>query len=89
VAAGLPCGPVYNIKQAFADPQVEALRLKRSVTHPRLGELDLVAQPCEITGFDREIRTATPDLGEHNHEILASLGYSAEEIEKLRASRTI
>jgi crotonobetainyl-CoA:carnitine CoA-transferase CaiB-like acyl-CoA transferase len=89
VAAELPGGPVYNIKQAFADPQVESLRLKRSVTHPRLGELDLVAQPCEITGFDREIRTATPDLGEHNNEILGSLGYSAEEIEKLRAARAI
>jgi crotonobetainyl-CoA:carnitine CoA-transferase CaiB-like acyl-CoA transferase len=89
VAAGLPCGPVYNIKQAFADPQVEALRIRRSVTHPRLGELDLVAQPCEITGFDREIRTATPDLGEHTNEILGSLGYSAEEIEKLKATRAI
>jgi crotonobetainyl-CoA:carnitine CoA-transferase CaiB-like acyl-CoA transferase len=89
VAAGLPGGPVYNIKQAFADPQVEALRIRRSVTHPRLGDLDLVAQPCEITGFDREIRTATPDLGEHNHEILASLGYSDEEIEKLKAARAI
>jgi crotonobetainyl-CoA:carnitine CoA-transferase CaiB-like acyl-CoA transferase len=89
VAAGLPCGPVYNIKQAFADPQVEALRIKRPVTHPRLGELDLVAQPYEITGFDREIRTATPDLGEHNDEILQSLGYDAEEIEKLKAARVI
>ena len=89
VAAGLPCGPVYNIKQAFADPQVEALRIRRPVTHPRLGELDLVAQPCEITGYDREIRTATPDLGEHTNEILGSLGYSAEEIEKLKAARAI
>jgi len=89
VAAGLPCGPVYNIKQAFADPQVEALRIRRSVRHPRLGELDLVAQPCEITGFDREIRTATPDLGEHTTEILGSLGYSTEEIEKLKAARAI
>ena len=89
VAAGLPCGPVYNIKQAFADPQVEALRIRRPVTHPRLGELDLVAQPCEITGFDREIRTATPDLGEHTNEILDSLGYSAEEIEKLKVARAI
>jgi crotonobetainyl-CoA:carnitine CoA-transferase CaiB-like acyl-CoA transferase len=89
VAAGLPCGPVYNIKQAFADPQVEALRIRRSVTHPRLGELDLVAQPCEITGFDREIRTATPDLGEHTSEILGSLGYSSEDIEKLKAARAI
>ena len=89
VEAALPCGPVYNIREAFADPQVEALRIRRSVTHPRLGELDLVAQPCEITGFDREIRSATPDLGEHNREILASLGYSDDDIEKLKAAKAI
>src|SRR5260221_6985484 len=89
VEAGLPCGPVYSIKDTFADPQVEALRIKRSVTHPRLGEIDLVAQPCEMTGFDREIRTATPDLGEHNDEVLGSLGYRPEEIEKLKAAGVV
>jgi crotonobetainyl-CoA:carnitine CoA-transferase CaiB-like acyl-CoA transferase len=89
VEAGIPCGPVYNIRDVFADPQVETLRIKRAVKHPRLGELDLIAQPCEITGFDRSIRTATPDLGEHNDEILQSLGYDAEAIEKLKARRII
>jgi crotonobetainyl-CoA:carnitine CoA-transferase CaiB-like acyl-CoA transferase len=89
VEAGLPCGPVYNIADVFADPQVEALRIARPVTHPKLGDIDLVAQPCEMTGFDRAIRTATPELGEHNDEILGSLGYGAEEIAKLKAARVI
>jgi crotonobetainyl-CoA:carnitine CoA-transferase CaiB-like acyl-CoA transferase len=58
-------------------------------SHPRLGELDLIAQPCEITGFDRNLRSATPDLGEHNDEVLRSLGYDAEGIEKLKAAKAI
>src|SRR5262245_26871498 len=89
VEAGLPCGPVYNIKDTFSDPQVEALRITRSVTHPRLGDVDLIAQPCEMSGFDRAIRTVTPDLGEHNNEILQSLGYDAKAIEALKAERVI
>jgi crotonobetainyl-CoA:carnitine CoA-transferase CaiB-like acyl-CoA transferase len=35
------------------------------------------------------MRTATPDLGEHNDEILRSLGYDAEAIEKMKAKRVI
>jgi crotonobetainyl-CoA:carnitine CoA-transferase CaiB-like acyl-CoA transferase len=89
VAEGMTCGPVYNVREVFADPQVEELRIKRSVSHSRLGEIDLIAQPCEITGFDRAIRSATPDIGEHNSEILEALGCDAEEIEKLKAARVI
>ena len=61
--------------------------MARTVPHSRLGDINLVAQPCEITGFDRSIDAATPDLGEHNDEVLRSLGYDAEGIEKLKAAK--
>ena len=89
VEAGLPCGPVYSIRDTFSDPQVETLRIKRSVKHPRLGDIDLIAQPCEMTGFDRAIRAATPDLGQHNDEVLRSLGYDTEAIAGMKAKQVI
>jgi crotonobetainyl-CoA:carnitine CoA-transferase CaiB-like acyl-CoA transferase len=89
VADNIPCGPVYNIKDLFEDPQVRELRMTQPVEHPRLGKIDLVAQPCGISGLARTLRSPTPDLGEHTDEILRSLGYSAGEIEKLKTARIV
>jgi crotonobetainyl-CoA:carnitine CoA-transferase CaiB-like acyl-CoA transferase len=89
VAAEIPCGPVYDMKQVFEDPQVENLRIARKVAHPRLGDIDLVAQPCEITGFDRSIRSATPDLGADTDDILRSLGWDKAGIENFRLRNII
>jgi crotonobetainyl-CoA:carnitine CoA-transferase CaiB-like acyl-CoA transferase len=89
VAAEIPCGPVYDMKQVFEDPQVEKLRIARTIAHPRLGDIDLVAQPCEITGFDRSIRSATPDLGADTDDILRSLGWDEAGIENLRLGNVV
>jgi len=86
VAGGVPSGPIYNVRDVFEDPQVKTLRINRTVHHQRLGELDLVAQPYEITGFDRALERQAPDLGEHTTEVLSSLGYEPGAIEKLRAA---
>src|SRR5438876_7429800 len=35
--AGVPCGPIYNVKEVFEDPHVQALGLAVTIQHPRLG----------------------------------------------------
>jgi crotonobetainyl-CoA:carnitine CoA-transferase CaiB-like acyl-CoA transferase len=87
--AGVPCGPINSIDQTFDDPQVKHLGIAKKVAHPRLGELTLVGQPHSIGGVTREIRRATPELGEHTTEILSELGYTDPEIDQLRADRVV
>src|SRR5207245_7326694 len=72
-AAGVPCGPVYNYAQLFADPQVRHRGLVQSASDPDLGEVPHIRTPIKI-GESVRVRTAAPKLGEHNAEIFGRLG---------------
>ena len=89
--AGVPCGPVNRIDETFNDPQVKHLRVVRQVEHPRLGTLDVVRQPVNLTAtpLPQTFRYPTPDAGEHNDEILQEMGFGADEIAKLRDAGAI
>jgi len=88
-AAGVPAGPVYAVNEVFEDPQVKHLRMVRSVSHPKLGTLDLVGQPVRFSACDAGPRSAAPELGEHTDVILRELGYDARQIEKLKQHNII
>lgn len=87
--AGVACGPIYSMDQVFADPQVRHLGAAASVSHPRLGELALIAQPVRLSRTPATMAAATPEIGAHTDEVLRELGYDDAAIGRLRETRVI
>ena len=84
-AAGVTCGPIYRMDEAFEDEQVQQLGMAVPVDHPVLGEMHLVGSPLNFDGVPRRIRRPTPDGGADSDQILRGLGYTEQEISQLRA----
>ncbi|HWB48826.1 MAG TPA: CoA transferase [Stellaceae bacterium] len=73
--AGLPCGPVNNVAQAIAHPQVEARNMLIDVDDPVTGALRLVGNPMKLSAFeDPKTRSPAPDLDADRAKILRELG---------------
>jgi formyl-CoA transferase len=87
--AGVPCGPVYRMDEVFADPQVEHLAMTQTVRHPVLGPLAIVRNAVRIVGGPDTVRTPSPDRGDDTDEVLAGLGYSPAQIDRLRVQAVI
>ncbi len=87
--AGVPCGPVYRMDEVFADPQVNHLGMTAPVEHPALGRLDIVRNAVRMSGGPPTVRAPSPERGGHSTEVLAELGYPAEEIRRLREQGVI
>ena len=81
--AGVPCGPVYNYEQLFADPQVRHRGMVVHASDEELGEVPHVRTPIRM-GDGIAVRTTAPKLGQHNGEVYGGLGRSADELESLR-----
>ncbi|WP_217899008.1 CaiB/BaiF CoA-transferase family protein [Oceanicola sp. 22II-s10i] len=88
-AAGVPCGPVKNIREVFEDPQVRHLGIAQKVQHPELGEISLIGSPVDILGASKRIERPIPGIGADTEAVLAEAGLSAEEIADLRRKEVI
>jgi crotonobetainyl-CoA:carnitine CoA-transferase CaiB-like acyl-CoA transferase len=80
--AGVPTGPIYDMSEVFSDPQVISQNMVAEVQHPKMGSLKLVNQALKLSRTPAQVKTATPELGEHTEQILKDLDYSPEEIQK-------
>jgi crotonobetainyl-CoA:carnitine CoA-transferase CaiB-like acyl-CoA transferase len=71
-AAKVPCGPINDIAQVFADPHVLAREMKIAMDHPAAGRpIDLVGSPLKLSDTPVSYRRAPPSCGEHSAEVLA------------------
>jgi len=83
--AGVPNGPINDLKQVFEEPQVIARGMRIDVPHPTAGTVPMVASPMRFSATPITYEVPPPTLGQHTAEVLAKrLSMSAEEIERLK-----
>ena len=88
-AAKVPCGPINDLGDVFADPQVQTREMVVTLPHALSGSVRLVASPMKLSLTPVQYRSAPPLLGEHTDNVLRELGLSAVEIAALRAARAV
>jgi crotonobetainyl-CoA:carnitine CoA-transferase CaiB-like acyl-CoA transferase len=89
-AARVPAGTVYELDQVLDDPQVKARELLQYVEYPDAPKpVPLANTAVRLSASPGGIRHRAPMLGEHTDEVLAEIGYTAEEIAGLRAAEAV
>jgi formyl-CoA transferase len=85
---GIPCAPVLSMKEIAYDPALRASASIVEVPHKQRGSYLTVGSPIKFSDFAPEI-TGSPLLGEHTDEVLTGLGYSSDQIAKMRQANVL
>ena len=87
---GVPCGPLYDIPQVFADEHIKSRGVEVRIPHPHAGSVPALANPARLARTPPAYERPAPRLGAHTREVLASeLGLSDAEIDALRSEGVI
>lgn len=87
--ASFPAGPVLDIAQMHADPQVLARGMVQTVPHARLGQFKTIGPPVKFSATPSGITRGAPILGQHTRKVLQEYGYSENDIEALITNGTV
>ena len=88
-SGGVPCGPINELSDVFADPHVLSREMVVEIPHPTLGRIKQAGIPIKFSQTKGSIDRHPPLLGEHTEEILLELGYPREEQEVLNQEQVL
>ena len=83
-ASDIPCGPINDYAQVFADPQITARDMVLETEHPVLGRLRTLGSPIKMSETPADPSRRGPLLGEHTGEVLKEFGFTESEIAAIR-----
>jgi crotonobetainyl-CoA:carnitine CoA-transferase CaiB-like acyl-CoA transferase len=86
---GVPCAPVYDVIEVPADPHVRARKMIFEMDTDAFGKLNQIATPIRMSHNPLRVRSGPPKFGQHTLEILRELGYSTEDVERLKTEGAI
>jgi formyl-CoA transferase len=87
-AHDIPCGPILSMKEIAEEPSLRKTGTVVEVDHPTRGKYLTVGNPIKMSDSPADVKRS-PLLGEHTEEILAELGFGANDIAALRAEKVI
>ena len=83
-AQGIPCGPIYNAEDVFADPHVAARGMIMPIEDPEFGSFGFARSAPHMSAAPELPANPAPNLGQHSREILEGLlGYASEDVDRL------
>lgn len=82
---GVCVAKVYDLEEVFNDPQIQHRNMIVEVDHPTFGKIKQVGIPVKLSETPGKVWKAAVARGENTREVLEELGYSAQEVEKMKA----
>jgi CoA:oxalate CoA-transferase len=88
-AAGVPCGRVMGLAEVFADPQVIDQEMVLTQHHPGHGDVRMLGFPIKFAEAPCQLRRPAPEVGADTQAVLREIGYSADDLARLRAAGVV